>query len=44
MGPTASLIEANFNQAYVQLARDLHTDGLIKSAIGKPVPVVLHEL
>ncbi|MFC9057265.1 hypothetical protein ACFTXB_04305 [Streptomyces sp. NPDC057074] len=44
VGPTAALIEANFNQACVQLARDLHNDGVIKSAIGKPVPVVLHEL
>ena len=44
VGPTAALIEANFNQACVQLARDLHNDGVIKSAIGKPVPVILHEL
>lgn len=44
VGPTAALIEASFNQACVQLARDLHNDGVIKSAIGKPVPVVLHEL
>ncbi|MFJ4356104.1 hypothetical protein ACIP25_07440 [Streptomyces massasporeus] len=44
VGPTAALIEANFNQACVQLARDLHSDGVIKNAIGKPVPVILHEL
>ncbi|MEU3743773.1 MULTISPECIES: hypothetical protein [Streptomyces] len=44
VGPTAELIEANFNQACVQLARDLHKEGVIKSAIGKPVPVILHEL
>ncbi|MGW1870039.1 hypothetical protein ACWCPS_31415 [Streptomyces mauvecolor] len=44
VGPTAALIEANFNQACVQLAHDLHNDGVIKSTIGKPVPVVLHEL
>jgi len=42
--PTAALIEANFNQACVHLARDLHNDGVIKSVIGKPVPVILHEL
>lgn len=44
VGPTAVLIEANFNQACVQLARDLHNDGVINSVIGKPVPVILHEL
>ncbi|MGW7080471.1 hypothetical protein [Streptomyces sp. NPDC054866] len=44
VGPTASLIEANFNQACVRLACDLHNDGAIESAIGKPVPVILHEL
>lgn len=44
VGPTAALIEANLNQACVQLARDLHNDGVITSAIGKPVPVILHEL
>ncbi|WP_164494578.1 hypothetical protein, partial [Streptomyces sp. ADI92-24] len=44
IGPTAALIEANFNQTCVQLARHLHDDGVIKSALGKQVPVVLHEL
>lgn len=44
IGPTAALIEANFNQACVQLARHLHDDRVIKSAIGRPVPVVIHEL
>ncbi|MGA4860330.1 hypothetical protein ACPCAB_27235 [Streptomyces koyangensis] len=44
VGPMAAKIEANFNQACVHLARDLHNDGVIKSVIGKPVPVVLHEL
>ncbi|MFJ4206648.1 hypothetical protein ACIP2Y_44610 [Streptomyces sviceus] len=44
VGPTVALIEANFNQACVQLARDLHDDGVIKSAIGRSVPVILHEL
>ncbi|MFF7730893.1 hypothetical protein [Streptomyces sp. NPDC008001] len=44
VGPTTALIETNFNQACVQLARGLHNDGVIKSAIGKPVPVILHEL
>ncbi|CAM5515709.1 hypothetical protein STENM223S_03189 [Streptomyces tendae] len=36
--------EANFNQAFVQLARGLHDDGVITTIIGKPVPVVLHEM
>ncbi|MDG5803263.1 hypothetical protein P9869_11425 [Streptomyces ossamyceticus] len=44
VGSTAALIEANFNQACVQLARGLHDDGVIATIIGKPVPVVLHEL
>lgn len=44
MGPIAALIEANFNQACGQLARDLHNDGVIESVIGRPVPVILHEL
>ncbi|MER6400844.1 hypothetical protein ABT263_33110 [Kitasatospora sp. NPDC001603] len=44
VGPTAALIEANFNQACVQLARHLHDDGVIENTIGKPVPVILHEL
>ncbi|MET9995189.1 hypothetical protein ABZ061_37290 [Streptomyces mutabilis] len=44
VGSTAALIGANFNQACVQLARGLHDDGVIATIIGKPVPVVLHEL
>ncbi|MFJ9150853.1 hypothetical protein ACIRP7_22925 [Streptomyces sp. NPDC102270] len=44
VGPTAALIEANFNQTCVQLARDLHNDGVIKSAIGRPASVILHGL
>ncbi|MEU6051168.1 hypothetical protein ABZ829_12130 [Streptomyces xanthochromogenes] len=44
VGPTAALIEANFNQACIQLTRDLHNDRVTGSAIGKPVPVILHEL
>ena len=44
VGPIAGLIEVNFNQACVQLARDLRNDGVIESTIGKPVPVILHEL
>lgn len=44
VGPMAAKIEAKFNQACVHLARDLHNDGVIKSVIGKPVPVILHEL
>ncbi|WMX47331.1 hypothetical protein RGF97_24345 [Streptomyces roseicoloratus] len=44
VGSTAALIEANFNHACIQLARGLHDDGVIAATIGKPVPVVLHEL
>ncbi|MFF3699525.1 hypothetical protein [Streptomyces sp. NPDC002221] len=44
VGPTAALIEANFHRACVQLARHLHDDGVIENTIGKPVPVILHEL
>ncbi|MFF7994731.1 hypothetical protein ACFZDG_33780 [Kitasatospora xanthocidica] len=44
VGSAAALIEANFNQACVQLARSLHDDGVIATIIGKPVPVILHEL
>ncbi|KJS59488.1 hypothetical protein [Streptomyces rubellomurinus] len=44
VGPTAALIEATFNQACVRLALDLHDDGTIESTLGRPVPVVLHEL
>ncbi|MGW1412733.1 hypothetical protein, partial [Streptomyces sp. NPDC002403] len=38
MGPIAALIEANFNQACVQHARDLHDDGVIENMTGRPVP------
>ncbi|WP_048580409.1 hypothetical protein [Streptomyces viridochromogenes] len=44
IGPIAARIEGNFNQACVKLARHLHDAGVFESAIGKPVPVVLHEL
>jgi hypothetical protein len=44
VGPIAARIEAHFNQACVRLARDLHTSGLIETAVGRNVPVILHEL
>ncbi|MFE9574535.1 hypothetical protein ACFYMW_39510 [Streptomyces sp. NPDC006692] len=44
VGSTAARIEANFKQACVQLARGLHDDGVIATILGRPVPVVLHEL
>lgn len=44
IGPTAALIEAHVNQACVRLARRLHDDGVIETALGRPVPVILHEL
>ncbi|MFJ7961380.1 hypothetical protein ACIQ62_34315 [Streptomyces sp. NPDC096319] len=43
VGPTAALIGAQFHRACVHLARDLHDDGVIEGAMGRPVPVVLHE-
>lgn len=44
VGPIATQIEANFNQACVRLARHLHDAGVIESAVGRRVPVIVHEL
>ncbi|MFJ7281086.1 hypothetical protein [Kitasatospora sp. NPDC098663] len=42
VGPIVAQIEGSFNQACVQLARDLHTTGLIGRVMGRSVPVILH--
>jgi hypothetical protein len=44
VGPLAAQIEAHFNQACWQLARALHEGGVIERSIGRPVPVIVHEL
>jgi hypothetical protein len=44
VGPIAAQIEGNFNQACVRLARHLHDAGVIEGAIGRRVPVIVHEL
>jgi hypothetical protein len=44
VGSRAALIEAHFNQACYQLARGLHETGIIDSSLGRPVPVIVHEL
>lgn len=40
----AAQIEAHFIQACCHLARTLHEAKLIERAIGRPVPVIVHEL
>ncbi|MEU8364341.1 hypothetical protein AB0C27_50820 [Nonomuraea sp. NPDC048882] len=37
-------VTAHFVDACIHLASDLHTAGVIERAIGRPVPVVIHEL
>ena len=44
IGPLAAQIEARFNQTCCQLARTLHTTGVIARSIGRTVPVIVHEL
>ncbi|MFF4035164.1 hypothetical protein ACFYZ2_36435 [Streptomyces sviceus] len=43
-GPLAARIEAHFRQTCCQLARTLHTTGVIESSLGRSVPVIVHEL
>jgi len=43
-GPLAAQIEAHFNQACWQLARTLHETGVVERSLGRPVPVIVHEL
>ncbi|QEV04928.1 hypothetical protein [Streptomyces prasinus] len=44
IGPLAAQIEARFNQTCCQLARTLHTTGVIGRSVGRTVPVIVHEL
>ncbi|MEV0528690.1 hypothetical protein AB0I66_35255 [Streptomyces sp. NPDC050439] len=44
VGPLAAQIEAHFNQACVQLAQHLHDSGVLEGAIGRRIPVIVHEL
>jgi hypothetical protein len=44
VGPLAAQIEAHFNQACWQLARTLHETGVVERSLGRPVPVIVHEL
>ncbi|MFE1837789.1 hypothetical protein [Streptomyces sviceus] len=43
-GPLAAPIEAHFGQTCCRLARVLHTTGVIERSVGRPVPVIVHEL
>jgi hypothetical protein len=42
--PMADQITQRFVQACVQLANQLHADGLIQKIFGRPVPVLVHEV
>ncbi|MGW6869360.1 hypothetical protein [Streptomyces sp. NPDC054901] len=44
IGPLAAQIEARFNQTGCQLARALHTTGVIGRSVGRTVPVIVHEV
>ncbi|MEU5047790.1 hypothetical protein [Streptomyces griseorubiginosus] len=44
IGPLAAQIESHFNQACCQLARTLHSTGVIERSVGRTVPVIVHEL
>ncbi|MFF2996998.1 hypothetical protein ACFVTC_20955 [Streptomyces sp. NPDC057950] len=44
IGPLAAQIEARFIQTCCQLARTLHTTGVIERSVGRTVPVIVHEL
>jgi hypothetical protein len=44
VGPLAAQIETEFNQACCQLGQILHTSGVITRSVGRPVPVLVHEL
>jgi hypothetical protein len=37
-------ITQRFVQACVQLANQLHADGMIRKVFGRPVPVLVHEV
>lgn len=44
IGPLAAQIESRFSQTCCQLARTLHTTGVIGRSVGRTVPVIVHEL
>ncbi|MFF7047888.1 hypothetical protein ACFY94_05875 [Streptomyces griseorubiginosus] len=44
IGPLAARIESHFTQTCGQLARTLHTTGVIERSVGRTVPVIVHEL
>ena len=44
IGPLAAQIAARFSQTCCQLARTLHTTGVIERSVGRTVPVIVHEL
>jgi len=44
VGALAAEIEGRFNQACCQLVRSLHATGFIERHLGRPVPVLIHEL
>ncbi|MFG2417825.1 hypothetical protein ACGFWD_02020 [Streptomyces sp. NPDC048448] len=44
VGALAAQIEGQFNQACCRLARSLHATGVIEKYVGRPVPVLVHEL
>ncbi|MEU2722314.1 hypothetical protein [Streptomyces smyrnaeus] len=40
----AELLDAEFHQLCVEVARQLHTDGDLVRALGRPVPVILYDM
>jgi hypothetical protein len=44
IGPLAAQIGARFTQTCCQVARTLHTTGVIERSVGRTVPVIVHEL
>ncbi|WP_405774735.1 hypothetical protein [Streptomyces sp. NBC_00859] len=44
IGPLAGQIEALFNHTCCRIARTLHATGVIERSVGRPLPVIVHEL
>jgi hypothetical protein len=44
VGPRTQRVESHFNAACCRLAGTLHASGAITRALGRPVPVLIHEL
>ncbi|MFI6979242.1 hypothetical protein ACIBSV_11730 [Embleya sp. NPDC050154] len=40
----AQQIDARFNEACIDLAAELHATGVIQESLGRPVPILIHEL